>query len=247
MDALQKIIIAFELHDAAGIREGFRRGVDPNMVHRGKPLIYELINMYTRGPEFKSCVKAFVDFGLVFEDQELLAVLTDNAGYLDELLDKDKNALTRKYTFDCAFTPLVEASLLHICAEYNHLACAQILVKHGADVNAKAACDQNGFGGHTPVFHTVNQDANKSLAVLKFLLAHNADLLLTVKGLIWGQGYEWETFVPAVNPISYAMMGLLRQFQRSENDIYEVVALLLRAAYGIEYVPQNVPNRYLSH
>ena len=93
----------------------------------------------------------------------------------------------------------------------------------------------------------MNQDANKSLAVLKFLLAHNADLHHTVRGLIWGQGYEWETFVPAVNPISYAMMGLLRQFQRSENDIYEVVSLLLKAAYGIEYVLQNVPNRYLSH
>ena len=47
-------------------------------------------------------------------------------------------------------------------------------------------------------------------------------------------------------PDFYAMMGLLRQFQRSENDIYEVVALLLKAAYGIEYVPENVPNRYLS-
>ena len=48
-------------------------------------------------------------------------------------------------------------------------------------------------------------------------------------------------------PDFYAMMGLLRQFQRSENDIYDVLSLMLRAAYGIEYVPQNVPNRYLSH
>lgn len=245
MDALQKIIIAFELHDVAGINEGFRNGVDPNMIHKGKPLVYELINMYTRGPEFKSCVKAFVDFGLEFEDQELLAVFTDNAIYLNELLLVNKNALTRKYSLDCAFTPLFEASLLHICAEYNHLACAEILVKHGADINSKAGYDQNGFGGHTPIFHTVNQDANKSFEVLKFLILQNADLHLTVKGLIWGKGYEWETFVPAVNPISYAMMGLLRQFQRSENDIYEVVAILLTAAYGIEYIPTNVPNKYL--
>ena len=122
-----------------------------------------------------------------------------------------------------------------------------MLVSHGADINAKAGLDENGFGGHTPVFHTVNQHANKSINVLQYLLGLNADLTLTVKGLIWGEGYEWETFIPSVNPISYAMMGLLRQFQRTENDIYEVVSLLLKARYGTEYYPDNIPNKYLNH
>lgn len=31
----------------------------------------------------------------------------------------------------------------------------------------------------------------------------------SVEGIIWGEGYDWETFIPSVNPISYAMMGLL--------------------------------------
>ena len=74
----------------------------------------------------------------------------------------------------------------------------------------------------------------------------NADLTLTVKGLLWGEGYEWETFIPSVNPISYAMMGLLRQFQRTEQDIYEVVSLLFKALYGTAYYPVNVPNKYLN-
>jgi ankyrin repeat protein len=146
---------------------------------------------------------------------------------------------------DCTFTPLYEVSLLHICAEYNHLACAEILVKHGADINSRAGLDENGFGGHPPVFHTVNQDANKSMDVLLFLISQQADLTLTVKGLIWGKGYAWETFIPAVNPISYAMMGLLRQFQRTETQIYEIVSLLLKANYGIDYHPSNIPNKYL--
>lgn len=64
-------------------------------------------------------------------------------------------------------------------------------------------------------------------------------------GLIWGKGYEWETLIPAVNPISYAMMGLLRQFQRTEKDIYEVIQILMKAAYGIDYEPINIPNKYL--
>ena len=37
MDAIQKIIIAFELHDVASIKEGFRNGVNPNRFHKGKP------------------------------------------------------------------------------------------------------------------------------------------------------------------------------------------------------------------
>ena len=82
--------------------------------------------------------------------------------------------------------------------------------------------------------------------MLKYLVSQNADLELTVKGLIWGKGYEWETFIPSVNPVSYAMMGLLRQFQRSEPQIYEVVSVLQKAHYGIDYAPKNVPNRYLN-
>ena len=32
---------------------------------------------------------------------------------------------------------------------------AQWLIEHGADVNARAAVDRSGFGGHTPIFNCV--------------------------------------------------------------------------------------------
>lgn len=246
MHNLQKIITAFELHSTETIKECFENGVNPNEIVNGQPLVYELINMYTRGPKFKQCVKLFVDYDLQFDDQALLAVLLDDAAMLDSLLTGNKDLLNKTYSLQCTFTPLYEAMLLHICAEYNHVSCAQVLVKHGADINAKAGVDENGFGGHTPIFHTVNQDANKSMDVLKFLLSKNADLDITVKGLIWGKGYEWETFIPAVNPLSYAMMGLLRQFQRTEQQIYEVVSLLFKSRYGVDYFPVNIPNKYLN-
>lgn len=245
MDYLQKIIIAFEIHSVEQIKECFENGIHPNQIHNGKPLVYELINMYLRGPLFKDCVRVFVDYGLSFDDKILLAVLLDDALSLDNLLDADKAALTKKYSFNCTFTPLYEVSLLHICAEYNHLSCAKILVKHGADINSKAGLDAHGFGGQTPIFHTVNQHANRCVDVMKYFIEQKADLSITVKGLIWGRGYEWETFIPSVSPISYAMMGLLRQFQRTEPQIYEVVSLLMKAHYGIEYNPSNIPNKYL--
>ena len=81
--------------------------------------------------------------------------------------------------------------------------------------------------------------------MMNFLLSHSADLELTVTGLIWGKGYEWETLIPSVNPISYAMMGLLPQMHRNVNVISKVVTTLLQHRYGINYIPENVPCAYL--
>ena len=245
MDYLQKIIIDFEIHSVDGIKECFENGIDPNLIHNGKPLIYEMINMYARGPLFKKCIKAFVDYGLEFDDKVLLAVLLDDAGSLETHLTQNKKALNKKYSLDCTFTPLYKASLLHICAEYNHLTCAEVLVKHGADINEKAGTDEYSFGGQTPIFHTVNQNLNQSADMLNYLLSESADLTITVKGLIWGKGYEWETLMPSVNPISYAMLGLLPQMHRNEITISKTVLLLLKNAYGIDYTARNVPCAYL--
>jgi ankyrin repeat protein len=247
LDYLQKIILDFELQNAEGIKECFRNGIHPNDYYDNYPLIYKLINFYPRGPQFKECIKAFVEYGLQFDDKVLLAVLQDDAILLDTELSNDPENIKNRYSFNCTFTPLFEATLLHICAEYNHLDCAKILVQYGADVNARAGIDEFGFGGQTPIFHTVNQNENRCVDVMKFLISKKAELQLTVKGFVWGKGYEWETFIPAVNPISYAMMGLLPQFQRKEILIYEVVSILLKAAYGINYVAQNIPNAYLKN
>lgn len=245
MDYLQKILVAFETHSPEEIAGCFQKGVDPNQLFEGKPLVFALINMYLRSPRFKLCVKTFVDHGLDFQDKALLAILQDDAESLEDLLKKDQALLTKTYSLNCAFTPLYNAGMLHICAEYNHIGCAEVLLKYGADVDAKAGIDRYGFGGQTPIFHTVNQHTNACMDMLRLLDSKGADLAITIPGLVWGKGYDWETFIPAVNPISYAMMGLLPQFQRKEKDIYQVVSLLLKSRYAIDYVPENLPNKYL--
>jgi hypothetical protein len=63
--------------------------------------------------------------------------------------------------------------------------------------------------------------------MLNYLLSQSADLQITI-GLIWGKGYEWGTLVPAVNPISYAIMGLLPQMHRNEIIISEIVTSCLK-------------------
>jgi Ankyrin repeats (many copies) len=245
MNNLNDIVIQIELHSVEGIRKCFSQGVNPNEYFRTEPLIYELTSEYTRTSGFKDCVRAFVDYGLEFEDKILLSVLLDDAISLELQIRKHPEAISNKYSLRCAYTPLHEASLLHICAEFNHLSCALVLVNHGADINAKAGVDEHGFGGQTPVFHTVNQNSNQSIDMLEYLLSKSADLKTTVIGLTWGKGYEWETLIPSVNPISYAMMGLLPQMHRDEITISKVVTTLLRHEYGIDYYPKNIPCAYL--
>ena len=245
MGNLNEFVIQIELHSVEGIIECFSHGVNPNDYFREEPLIYELTSEYTRTPRFKHCVKAFVDYGLKFDDKNLLSVLLDDAKSLELLISNNPEIVSKKYTLRCAYTPLQDVTLLHICAEFNHLSCAEILVNYGADVNAKAGVDENKFGGQTPVFHTVNQNSNQSIDMLNFLLSRSADLKITIPGLIWGKSYDWETLIPAVNPISYAMMGLLPQMHRNKVTISNVVTTLLQNEYGIDYSPKNVPCAYL--
>ncbi|MEP7377184.1 MAG: ankyrin repeat domain-containing protein [Chitinophagaceae bacterium] len=247
MNYLSKLVGEIEVHSIDGIKECFLNGVNANDYYNNKPLIYELTSEYLRSPRFKDCVKVFIDYGLIFDDKVLLSVLLDDAQSLENSLKANSEIINNRYSLRCAFTPLDEATLLHICAEFNHVACAKILVEYGADVDAKAGLDANGFGGQTPIFHTVNQIQNQSLDMLNFLLEKSADLKTTIPGLIWGKGYDWETVIPSINPISYAMMGNLPQMHRKERDISGIIALLLKAAYGIDYMLTNVPNKYLQN
>jgi hypothetical protein len=246
MPDYNQILYAIEVHSPEGIRRYFEEGGSPNEVHDGVPLFKTMVEMYTRTPRFKDCVMVFTDYGLEFKDKALLAVLIDDATRLEEIAKYDPLIATKTYTqFNNTYTPLTGGTLLHFCAEYNSVACARVLLNYGASINANAALDEHGFGGHTPIFHTVNQNSNNSKEMLQFLLENLADLNITVKGLIWGRGYEWETFIPAVNPISYAMMGLLPQMHRKAETVAEVVSLLLKHTYGIDYSLPNIPNAYL--
>jgi ankyrin repeat protein len=144
-----------------------------------------------------------------------------------------------------AFTPLVGASLLHVAAEFGNADVARVLIEMGADVNAHAAIDEYGLNGHTPIFHTVNSSHNRSAPILKMLLRAGASSEFAVRGITWGKGFEWETTLFDVTPISYAQFGLLPQVHRQERDIYDNIGLLVEAAGRTVPPLDNVPNRYL--
>ena len=70
---------------------------------------------------------------------------------------------------------------MHVAAEYSHLAAAALLLDRGADVNARAAVDEAGVGGHTALFHAVTQFDDGGLPVAQLLIERGADLTVRVK------------------------------------------------------------------
>ena len=77
-------------------------------------------------------------------------------------------------------TPLAGSTLLHMCVDFDEIEIARWLIDHGADVNANAEIDADGFGGHTPLFGCVVSQAylcrrQGDAAFARLLLDHGAD------------------------------------------------------------------------
>jgi len=240
-----ELLTAFEIHSVDRIQAVLDEGFDVHSEIKGKTPVSTLIEMYLRSDRFPDCLRLLLERGAVLDDPKLAPVLLNDAEALTAAVRSDPDLLKHKTDMDCAFTPLSGASLLHVAAEYGHLLVARKLIELGAEVDAHAATDSFGFGGQTPLFHTVNSNANRSEPVMRLLLGAGAKADLFLRGITWGKGFEWETQCFDVTPISYAQLGLLRQFQRSEEDTYENICTLLTALGRDAPRLHNVPNRYL--
>ena len=220
-------------------------GIDVNGFLDGKTPLTWLVEMYLRSPKFSDCVRCLRQAGAQCSDVALLAVLLDDADLLRAELRKNPSLIHHPVDIRCAFTPLLGASLLHVAAEFGLVRAATTLLEAGADVEAKAALDNYGFNGHTPIFHTVCQRGNHCQPVLRLLLEHGAKADIRLAGITWGKSFEWETTIFDATPISYAQAGLLPQIQRDERDVYENIKLLAKASGRVLPEELNVPNKYL--
>lgn len=243
--AEQALLSAFDGHDAEGVRAALRSGADAASPVRGKRPVYWLLEEYTRSDRLADCLRLLLDGGAVFDDPAVISVLLNDAEGVKAALSRDPSLLTHRTTLTSSFTSLAGVSLLHVAAEYGHLDAARALIESGMDVNATADVDEYGLNYHTPLFHTVNSNGNRSAPIMRLLLAAGARTDIRLKGVRWGKGYPWETIFFDVTPISYAQMGLLPQVTRRERDIYSNISELLEASGRTVPPLDNIPNRYL--
>jgi ankyrin repeat protein len=241
----ETLFLGFETHSTEKIQAALAAGIDVNRLIDGKTPLTWLIEMYSRSHKFSDCVRCLVQAGLQYPGSGFLAVLLDDAEMLGAEIRKNPSLIRQQVDVRCAFTPLIGASLLHVAAEYGLINAARILIDAGADVEARAAVDDYGFNGHTPIFHTVCQNANHCQPVMRLLLKHGAKADVRLPGITWGKSFEWETTIFDVTPVSYAQAGLLPQFQRNERDVYENIRLLAQASGRALPDELNVPNKYL--
>ena len=155
-----------------------------------------------RSPERKHAIlEMYASHGLVFPDTPTMALHRGRIDLLEKHLERDPHVLNRRFTHKEIYppemgcgndelgatqgTPLKGSTLLHICVDYNELEIARWLIEKGANVNAKAEVDDDGFGGNTPLFNTVVSQPNfwmnyndrgpYEAPFTKLLLDHGAD------------------------------------------------------------------------
>jgi ankyrin repeat protein len=154
--------------------------------------------------------------------------------------------LRARVSLRSAFTPLEDATLLHVAAEFQCERALRALLGVGLEVDARAGLDAHGLGGHSALFHTVNSNANRAGPLMQLLLDAGARVDTRVAGLVWGRGFEWETACFDLTPIAFAQLGCLPQMHRDERQIADNVRRLLAAAERDPAAVRNVPNRYLA-
>ena len=155
----------------------------------------------SRKPAAKHAIlEMYVKHGLELPDTAPMALHRGRIDLLEKHLKADPGVLNRQFAWSDIYppelgchdevlathgTPLKGATLLHMCCDYGELEVATWLIAQGADVNAPAAVDDDGFGGHTPLFSTVvaqpnfwmnyRKDELKTAPFAELLLQHGAD------------------------------------------------------------------------
>ncbi len=130
----------------------------------------------SRKPEAKHRILALYErHGLVYPDTPTMALHRGRIDLLEDHLRRAPGLLRRTFRHEEIYppelgchdeilathgTPLAGTTLLHMCADYDELAIAEWLIERGMDVNARAAVDDGGFGGHTALFATVVSQPN---------------------------------------------------------------------------------------
>jgi ankyrin repeat protein len=108
-------------------------------------------------------------------------------------------------------TPIDGTILLHLSIDFDEKEIFDWLIEQGADVNAEAITDKEGFGGHTPLFNAIVSQAyatgrQRDAYMAQRLLDLGADIHVRTtlrKYLDWREQPEWH-IARNVTPLEWA-------------------------------------------
>ncbi|MDB5325494.1 MAG: Ankyrin [Phycisphaerales bacterium] len=155
-----------------------------------------ILETYCRNPGKHACLELAVKHGIDLPDTPVMALHRGRLDLLRAHLIRDPGLLQRRFTYRDIYpsnlgchddetlglhgTPLSGTTLLHMAVDFDEMDMAIWMLEQGADVNAPATLDADGFGGHTPLFNSVVCQAfrvgrRKDDAFARLLLDHGAN------------------------------------------------------------------------
>jgi ankyrin repeat protein len=170
-----------------------------------------LIASYARSAQrLSACIDILLEAGgaTKYDAPAVLQLLRGRLDDLAELIDADPALANRRFSeLDCGMSGGRElthrgGTLLHVAAEYGHLAAAVLLLDRGADVNARATAGEASIGGQTAIFHAVTQFDDGGFPVTQLLVERGADLAVRAK--LPGD-YERPGEIVECTPLGYAL------------------------------------------
>lgn len=150
-----------------------------------------VLETYGRHPARKrEVLELFERQGYLLPDTPMMAVHRSDTERLRDFLGQDPELISRRFSLieiyppelGCAkdgrsgmhWTPIAGTTLLHVAVDYDDEAIFELLLTHGADVNARAELGRDGFGGHTPLFNAVVSHGKNQGAMARKLVENGA-------------------------------------------------------------------------
>lgn len=208
---------ACETLNSAGLRFLAENGA-PFTDEHGSSLapLAMVLGTYTRHPQGKrEALEILAEQGIALPDTAPMAFHRGRSDLLAAHLARDPGLLERRFTYREIYppglgcpddgrsglhgTPIGGTTLLHLAIEFDEQEIFDLLLARGADVDARATIDREGFGGHTPLFNCVVSGAflngrQRDAAMTRTLLARGASPQLRAnlrKFLDWREEPGW--------------------------------------------------------
>ena len=187
-----------------------------------------ILQTYTRRPVGKHrCLELLAEQSVELSDSPVMAFHRGRLDLLEDHLKRDPLLLSRRFSYREIYpvevgcdvdetsglhgTTIAGTTLLHLSVDFDEMEIAEWLLEQGADPNARAAIDDAGFGGHTPLFNVAVSQANvngrqRDAAMAKLLLSHGADANMRAsirKGLRFVEDESIHVYLD-VTPLEYA-------------------------------------------